>query len=173
MITTIYAMQKNLTIPLAKIQTEDEYTRKKAIDMRNKLYVAAPRLTHIKVASSHTESVTPNNLIEGPDGGTYIWRINGNTGKLYKKYFNQIKTLIVMLVLMLSLPAFSQNVKRDSLGNYISVTPAKKPDIPTKYTYTDSKGLVYRVYQTYEGKRYVVKMSKKTGKTYKMYLKEN
>ena len=80
--------------------------------------------------------------------------------------------MLIYLLLMVSLSASGQNVKRDSNGNYVTISPVKEKPVKTKYTYTDSKGIIYPVYQTSKGGRFVYKISKKTGKLYKMTLKE-
>lgn len=80
--------------------------------------------------------------------------------------------LIFILLLICSFSVSGQNVKRDSNGNYITISVDKAPPIKTKYFYKDSKGLIYPVYENSKGKRYVNKVSKKTGEPYKVYLIE-
>lgn len=58
---------------------------------------------------------------------------------------------------------FEQVLKRES-----STSTAQK----TPFTYKDSKGKVYPIFITKNGRCFVMKVSSKTGKEYKMYLKE-
>ena len=68
---------------------------------------------------------------------------------------------------------YSQQVKVDKNGNYISATNSSKADtINTGKTFTDSKGLVYPVYKSAKGKLYYPRISK-SGTYYRVYLKIN
>ena len=72
---------------------------------------------------------------------------------------------------MLFTPYFAtaQNYTRN--GNEFSVTSKSKAEpIKTKYTWKDSKGVVYSVYMSANGSCFVIKISKKTGKEYRNYL---
>ena len=40
----------------------------------------------------------------------------------------------------------------------------------TKYTYTDSAGIVYPIYLSKDGKAFIIKISEDTGKEYRKYL---
>lgn len=82
----------------------------------------------------------------------------------------QLLFIIALSLTMFTVQAQSQ-VKQDSTGNYYSVTKTKEPARSTGKTFTDSKGVVYPVMQSASGKLYVIRTSKKTGKTYKQYLK--
>lgn len=82
-------------------------------------------------------------------------------------------TLIVGLFLASSL-AFSQsNVVRDANGNFVTKTIPKKSheDKPTGKTFTNAKGEEFPVYESANGKFYVLRTSKETGNVYKQYLK--
>lgn len=80
--------------------------------------------------------------------------------------------LILSLVFVSSLSYGQSSVKLDAQGNYvtvkdtITVTSAK----PTGKTFTDSKGNVYPVMISKNGKLFVVRTSK-TGNKYNQYLK--
>jgi hypothetical protein len=82
-------------------------------------------------------------------------------------------TLIVGLFLASSL-AFSQsNVVRDANGNFVTKTTPKKAseDKPTGKTFTNAKGEEFPVYESVNGKLYILRTSKETGNIYKQYLK--
>lgn len=82
-------------------------------------------------------------------------------------------TLIVCLFLASSL-AFSQTkVVRDADGNFVTKSTPKKAseDKPTGKTYTNAKGEQFSVYESVNGKFYVLRTSKETGNVYKQYLK--
>ncbi len=68
----------------------------------------------------------------------------------------------------------SQTVKQDATGNYYAVKAAK--DSTTTYkatgkTFTTAKGETFPVYESKNGKLFVIRTSKETGKQYKQYLK--
>jgi len=68
----------------------------------------------------------------------------------------------------------AQNVQRDNNGNFIAVTKLQEfpQDSTTGKTYTDSKGKQFPVYVGSKGSFYVGRISGKTGKYYRQYLKE-
>ena len=84
-----------------------------------------------------------------------------------------MKRFIISVVLVLSyFIAFSQAIKRDKAGNFVSAKgTAKVTDTKTSFTFTDPHGKVWPVYHTARGKFYALKVSK-TGKAYKYYLTE-
>ena len=59
------------------------------------------------------------------------------------------------------------NAVRTADGNYRAINE----EINTGKTFTDSNGKVYPVFKTSSGKLYIKKVSAKTGKTYKSYLR--
>lgn len=65
------------------------------------------------------------------------------------------------------------NTKITSDGNYIAIVGKKEKSKPIAIgkIYTNAKGVVYPVYKTSTGKLFINKVSKKTGKTYRYYLK--
>lgn len=83
-----------------------------------------------------------------------------------------MKKLIVILGLCLAFNANSQTVKKDPQGNYYASKEAPKGSEakPTGKTYTDTKGNVYPVMISKNGKLFVVRTSKK-GTKYNQYLK--
>lgn len=86
-----------------------------------------------------------------------------------------MKKLILLVCLILSGISYSQTVKQDASGNYISVksdkSQKKSEAKETGKTYTDAKGEKYPVYTSKNNKLFIIKTSKKTGKTYNYYLK--
>lgn len=84
-----------------------------------------------------------------------------------KRYFISI---IAGLLLGLPFASNAQQVTRDANGNYIAVKATQQADKPTGKTFTDSKGNVYPVYESKNGKLYVIRTSK-SGNQYKQYLK--
>lgn len=85
-----------------------------------------------------------------------------------------MKKLIITLFCLLPILGSAQNAKRKTDGNFIAISKAKTTEskaVKTSNTYTDTKGVIYPVYRTENGKLFVKKVSKKSGKEYKMYLK--
>lgn len=71
------------------------------------------------------------------------------------------------------LTADGQTVTRDAQGNYTAapkVETAKRDSI-TGLTYTDAAGKIWPVYIGAKGSHYVCRVSKKSGKYYRQYLK--
>lgn len=81
---------------------------------------------------------------------------------------------IIALLLVFSLfqTVYSQKVTKDDKGNYIAVKAVPEPAKATGKTFTDSKGSVYPVYESKNGKLFVLRTGK-TGNQYKQYLKVN
>ena len=86
----------------------------------------------------------------------------------------KIITMLLSCVLLATSAMAQQKVVKDANGNY---SPAKVAvsgvalDKPTGSTYTDSKGVKYPVYKSVNGNLYIIRTSRKTGNTYKQYLK--
>jgi hypothetical protein len=83
----------------------------------------------------------------------------------------QLIFLTSFIIACLNLSA--QNARKDASGNYVAVTSVKDSVTgkPTGKTFTTSKGEVFPVYESKNGKLYVIRVSKNTGKEYKQYLK--
>lgn len=81
------------------------------------------------------------------------------------------KIIISSLFLLSSFALYSQTVKQDSKGNYYQVKTdsIKTTAKPTGKTFTDSKGTVYPVMVSKNGKLFIVRTSKK-GNRYNQYL---
>lgn len=73
------------------------------------------------------------------------------------------------------LTADGQTVTRDAQGNYTAAPKAEaaKRDSITKLTFTDAQGKLWPVYIGGKGSHYVCRVSKKSGKFYRQYLKED
>lgn len=86
------------------------------------------------------------------------------------------KSIIGLLFIILSFSCRAQNVVKDENGNYVVVKSSvssqfvKKPIINTGHTYTVNN-IVYPIYESVNGKFYILRTSAKTGKLYKQYLK--
>lgn len=82
------------------------------------------------------------------------------------------KIIIALMLIAAATAAHSQNVTRDSKGNYIATAARKDTAAATNTgkTYTDTKGNSYPVYVSAKGKLFVYRISK-TGNKYKQYLK--
>ncbi len=84
-----------------------------------------------------------------------------------------MKKIFVLMLILFSARAFCQTqVTTNASGNYVSTSKPKASaeGKDTGKTYTDSKGEVYKVYVNSNGKLYIIRKSKKTGKEYKQYL---
>lgn len=84
-----------------------------------------------------------------------------------------MKTLLLLIsILALSTGAKSQNAIKDSTGNYVAVNKSKtlQESKNTGSTFTDSKGNVYPVFESVNGKLFYIRKSK-TGNEYKVYMK--
>lgn len=83
-----------------------------------------------------------------------------------------MKRLFIITAILLGSFAVSsaQTVKKDSTGNYITL---KKEAVEknTGKTFTDSKGNVYPVFESENGKLYIKRTAKTSGKEYKSYIK--
>lgn len=87
-----------------------------------------------------------------------------------------IVVLIILIAVLHSLTGNGQTIKQDSTGNYFTVQGArssKSEGKATGKTLTLSDGQKLPVMESVNGKLYVVRVSKKTGKQYKQYLKIN
>lgn len=80
-----------------------------------------------------------------------------------------MKKLILMLALLLgSSASYAELVKE---GNTFSEqTTYEEPYKELPFTYKDSKGIEYKLYQSKKGSLYIIKTSKKTGRQYRQYL---
>lgn len=84
-----------------------------------------------------------------------------------------IQLLIWVLIFLVPSDIFAQDVKRE--GNtftQVSTRTSGSKEIPTDYTYVDSKGKSYQVFLSSSGKAFIKKVSQKSGKEYKQYLPE-
>jgi len=87
-----------------------------------------------------------------------------------------MRTIIFSIMIMLAFCGNAQNVQRHGDAfiqvNTVSGKSTTSKETKTKYTFTDSKGNAYSVYLSSTGKAFIKKISKKTGKEYKMYIPE-
>ena len=79
----------------------------------------------------------------------------------------------VVLALMVGTPVFAQSeIKREG-NTFVQVqsdTVSLKNDTKTQYTYKAKDGREYPIYLSKNGKAFIVRVSKKTGREYKQYL---
>ena len=79
--------------------------------------------------------------------------------------------LALLMVLGFYTSTYSQDIVRE--GNTFSSvrTSSKAQPTKTKFAWKDSKGTEYPIYMGASGSCYVIKVSQKTGKEYKNYMK--
>jgi uncharacterized protein YxeA len=79
---------------------------------------------------------------------------------------------LVALVMMAGATIYAQDVKREG-NTFVQVqsdTVSLKNDTKTKYTYKAKDGREYPIYLSKNGKAFIVRVSKKSGKEYRQYL---
>lgn len=85
-------------------------------------------------------------------------------------------TYIVAITLMfiLALSAHGQNVVQHgkTFVEQVDSTKTVKAAKKTEYVYIDKDGVSYPVYLTSNGKAFIIKTSKRTGKAYRKYIPE-
>jgi len=83
------------------------------------------------------------------------------------------KLFFSILLIGLFMTSFSQTKVKEVNGIYttVSTAKAKTPDVKTGKFFVDSKGKKYPVYLSVNDKLYYIRVSKKTGKAYRVYLK--
>jgi len=82
-----------------------------------------------------------------------------------------MKTLATLLLLFISSFGYAQSIKQNADGNYTAV--AKQDSTQAKNTlktYTDTKGNIYPVWISKNGKLFIKRISKTTNKSYNQYL---
>ena len=91
-----------------------------------------------------------------------------------------MKKLFLIIFVVLSLNAMAQNKTDNKInavqtkdGNFKAVAKTKQQPVLTGQTYTDANGIKYPVYKSSNNKLFIVRISKKTGKKYRYYLKTN
>lgn len=82
-----------------------------------------------------------------------------------------MKKIMLAAMLLISACTFAQTAKRLPDGNFVSTSKEKAPPKNTGKTFTDKDGKKYPVYVNGNGKFFVIKLSKKTKKEYRSYLK--
>lgn len=82
------------------------------------------------------------------------------------------KSIIIFVILLATTATQAQNAKVDATGNYVALTKENaEPGKETGRTFTDRENIKFPVLETKGGKLYYVRVSKKTGKEYRAYLK--
>lgn len=84
-----------------------------------------------------------------------------------------IAIILLAIAMCFADNVFSQTVTRDASGNYFAVKKQTVATVgkPTGNTFTDTKGIVYPLYESERGKLYYTRTSK-AGNTYKVYIKQ-
>lgn len=84
--------------------------------------------------------------------------------------------LTVCALVSMTVCGYSQESRqvRQEGKNFIQVqtTRSKGEPVNTGYTFTDSKGVTYPIFMGNSGSCFIVRVSKKTGNEYRMYLGE-
>ena len=79
--------------------------------------------------------------------------------------------ILIVMAIALSLEVNAQ-VSRDAEGNFLAKARVQAAhDSTTTYTYTSAKGKVEPVFVGKKGGYYLARISKKSGKFYRKYLK--
>lgn len=100
----------------------------------------------------------------------------------------RLKRILIAVILIIAIiyafkledSCLGADVKSDSVkseqvisrqgDNFTFVKSPKQKPVKTKYTFTDSHGEKYNIFINHNGKCYISKVSKKTGKEYRQYL---
>src|SRR5436190_1601661 len=91
-----------------------------------------------------------------------------------KSVYQTLAIIILALAIGCSDNLFAQSVTKDAQGNFHAQTRAQQDSstaTATGKTYTDAKGETYPVFQSKNGKLFVRRVAKTSGRTYNMYLK--
>ena len=85
-----------------------------------------------------------------------------------------MKRIILSIMFALStLTICAQGTYTRTGNNFTQVTVQKQSEATkTRLTYTTTKGEVFPIYLSKNGRAYIIRVSKKTGKEYKQYLGE-
>lgn len=83
-----------------------------------------------------------------------------------------MKKLLIFLFLFVTLQGSAQTIIKDKQGNYTQVKKEAVKPKETGKTFTDSKGNVYPILISKNGKLFYVRTSK-NGNKYNVYLKED
>lgn len=84
-----------------------------------------------------------------------------------------MKKILLFILLFFCININAQEYKREG-NTFVVVKSAKKSKSSskeTKFTVKDTDGKTYKVYVSKNGKTYINKVSKKSGKTYRKYVK--
>lgn len=83
-----------------------------------------------------------------------------------------MKKFLTLAILIASMSSYGQTkVVKGADGKYHSASKATNNVQATGTLYVDQDSIIHTIFKTDSGKYYIVRKSKKTGKTYKQYLK--
>lgn len=80
--------------------------------------------------------------------------------------------LVIIALFTVQVASAQDVVRKGNTFEQVSKRESTSTAQKTPFTYKDSKGKVYTIFITKNGRCFVMKVSSKTGKEYKMYLKE-
>lgn len=80
-------------------------------------------------------------------------------------------SLILSLVSCFFIPVSAEIIQEGNTFKSVKTENKASENTKTQYTWEDSKGNKYPIYKSKKGAFYIIKVSGKTGKEYKYYLK--
>lgn len=80
------------------------------------------------------------------------------------------KLFIVMMMIMSISYTHAEIIKEGKTYSQVTNTKSKTPGKDSGFTYKDNKGNIYPIMISKSGSCYILRVSKKSGKTYKQYL---
>ena len=83
-----------------------------------------------------------------------------------------MKLIIILLILCASTANAQTKVKKEADGNYTTITQSKEVSYKPTGSFITVKDNKYPVYESSKGKLFYFRTSKKSGKQYKVYIKE-
>lgn len=83
-----------------------------------------------------------------------------------------MKKLLTIIVILFSITSIHSEIKREGNTFKVEQTTSMNQDTETIYKWQDKQGIEYPIFITKSGSCYIKRVSKKTGKEYKQYLKK-
>lgn len=83
-----------------------------------------------------------------------------------------MRNFMLFILFILSYASINAQIKVKQIDGktFVQVDSKKKFAKPTEFQYKDKDGKVYPIFATGKGGYFVIKTSKRTGKTYRSYL---
>ena len=82
--------------------------------------------------------------------------------------------LFTLVALFSAMSGDAQTIKQDDKGNYYAVKDTRTDSVKVIETgkfFTDLNGIKYPIYESKNGKFYIMRISRNTNKPYRQYLK--